>query len=300
MIGHTYIQEYFDKVMNAGNLSHAYLFVGPSRVGKHTCAKELAAKLLGATQEKLDVNPDFKHVKRMRDPKTDKLKKNIDVASIRELKHFLEMSTSGYKVAIIEDAHFMGGAASNALLKTLEEPKSKAVIFLTSVSESKLLPTIVSRCQTLFFERLSEEEMRSLATKEGMDTSLVSLAQGLPGQLVRFADGQVADNYKMDQEVFTKLFGLPYYEKLSLVDEYFGDKTDHISARNRLERVLGSWEFLIEQSLYSTIGVSEEKQELCDTAKLIQIYDKLQIAKQELQNNIHPKLLVESILLAIP
>ncbi|MCB9799057.1 AAA family ATPase [Candidatus Nomurabacteria bacterium] len=301
IIGHKSIIEYFDKVIAAGNLSHAYLLVGPQQVGKSTIAHYLAAKLLHVDEKKLSIHADFSYVAREKDPKTDKTKKNIDIARIRELRHFLELSSEGYKVVVIDGAQHMSSGAANALLKSLEEPKANAVLFLTTPSEHLVLSTIRSRCQKMYVDPVSDDELLTSARENNMDESLVPLARGLPGRFVDFQDEAIRAQTEQSTQAFLNLFGKPYYEKLQLVDEYFGDKTDHIAARDRLVSILNDWEFLIGQHLYSTMGVSaEESAIVCDNATLLKIYDNVQVAKEELQNNIHPKLLVENILLSIP
>ncbi len=96
----------------------------------------------------------------------------IRIAQVRELlnRFALKPHGSGYRVAIIRDAHLMNLEAGNALLKLLEEPPEKSLLLLIANRISDLLPTIVSRCQSIRFRPLSPSTVAEmLAAREGMD-----------------------------------------------------------------------------------------------------------------------------------
>ncbi len=109
----------------------------------------------------------------------------IKVNSIRAIRREASLSTygRGRKVFILLDADGMNDEASNALLKTLEEPPAGTLLILTSTHPEALLPTIVSRCQHLRFGRLTDVEIsRALAQQEGLPAEeaalIASQAQG--------------------------------------------------------------------------------------------------------------------------
>jgi DNA polymerase III subunit delta' len=88
-----------------------------------------------------------------------------------------------YKVALLTDADAMNVEASNAFLKTLEEPTPRTVLILTASRPDRLLPTITSRCQRLRFDALAVEEIeRALTERAGLDPVRAGL-------LARMADG---------------------------------------------------------------------------------------------------------------
>jgi DNA polymerase-3 subunit delta' len=106
----------------------------------------------------------------------------IRVASIRELRMTVAYSpfASGMKCIVIIDAERMNEEASNALLKTLEEPTPRTVIILTSAHPEKLLPTIVSRCQMVRFDPLTELDIVSaLIEREGVEKTQARLVARL-------------------------------------------------------------------------------------------------------------------------
>ncbi len=106
----------------------------------------------------------------------------IKINSIREVRRESSMSTFDRRrrVFIISQADQMGDEASNTLLKTLEEPSGDTMFILTSAHRDSLLPTIVSRCQNVRFDPLTEDDIReALKEREGVDSERASLAARL-------------------------------------------------------------------------------------------------------------------------
>jgi len=105
-------------------------------------------------------------------------------ASVRSLIRFLRLQAfqGRYKVAVVADAHRMSAGAANALLKTLEEPPPRTLVFLTSSNPSALLATIRSRCQRIRFDPYGEDELaavlRALGAGEELAESLARQADG--------------------------------------------------------------------------------------------------------------------------
>ncbi len=121
----------------------------------------------------------------------------IKIAQIRKIKTFLSQKSinSEKKIVLIIDAHLLNEAASNCLLKTLEEPSNGIFILLTS-KLNFLLDTIISRCQIVRFRSISSKQIKSIL-KEYLDTSklkintklkfedLINSANGSPNQLFK-------------------------------------------------------------------------------------------------------------------
>ncbi len=107
--------------------------------------------------------------------------KEIKIDQIREAINFLKLKSEKGKVIIIENAENMNLEASNALLKTLEEPPANTLIILTTSNQNKLLPTIISRTKKIRFKPLSKKdvfEILSLKTDEEKAKSLTLISQG--------------------------------------------------------------------------------------------------------------------------
>lgn len=165
-------------------IGHAYLFYGPRGTGKTTTAR-LIAKLLNCERRRDDEKfrklgepcNDCRHCKEI-DGQNSFDVIEIDAASnrgideIRNLKESIKTSpaSADYKVYIIDEAHMLTGAACNALLKTLEEPPTHAVIVLATTEYEKLPATIISRTQRFIFRKLSKvkimEKLRMIAKAE--------------------------------------------------------------------------------------------------------------------------------------
>ncbi len=296
VIGHKQVFDFFDKVIENGNLSHAYCFVGPDSVGKLTVAKEISAQLLEVSSDKLNITPDFSLVQQIQDEKTGKTKKNISIEQLQALRSFLTGSpfVKKYKIAVIDEAEKMSIGASNALLKTLEEPSINTIIFLITKDESLLPATIQSRCQMVYFHPVSSQDIFNFLFQDGgkFAEEIVKYSYGLPGRAIAWKDDPESfEKYKAERDRFAGLIGKPFYQKLKNVDELFGDKTDHVATRNKLQEVLGIW-----QTMLSSF---EDNLEI-DTNQKVDIYDQILYTIEMLNKNVHPRLLVEQVLLKLP
>jgi len=298
IIGHKRVLDFFEKVKENDNFSHAYCFSGPENVGKFSVAKFLAAQILGVNVNKIFTSTDFYLLEQSIKEKTGKLAKDISIDQVREMISFLSKHSflGGYKVAIINNADLLNTSASNALLKTLEEPGKKTIIILITVDEKKLLPTILSRCQLINFATVSEEIIRDFVLKGDLPTEkqeyIIKYSCGLPGITVKLmSEEDYYDKHLQETQRFDDLFGKFFYEKLKSVEELFGDKSDHIQARNNLLQILNIWQIKLHLSLQDG-KISKEVFE--------KLYNSLKQARNNLGKNIHPRLLVENILLQIP
>lgn len=151
-----HVSEYFNKAVEKGRVSHAYLLAGPAGCGKTGLCLDFARSLFcgegaqpGCQCAQCRSIEHGNHAGvTLYGPQEGK--SIIDIDTIREV-----CSRSHYRrdhtfIAIIEGAERMSNAAANALLKTLEEPAGDFIIILTVASTGNLLPTIVSRCHRLY------------------------------------------------------------------------------------------------------------------------------------------------------
>lgn len=300
IIGHEDIITFFEKATTADKLHHAYLFVGRQHLGKRTVAEALAKKQFGGQEASLETNPDFFLLERVVDKKTGKTKKNISVEQVHELRHFLQGKPFFHKkkIAVIDDAELLSKGAMNALLKTLEEPKGDTIVYLIATDEKALLETIVSRCQTIYFHPVSTKKIESYLLSENIDAHLAArMAEnsvGLPGTAVLWrADDDVYARYTKEVDRCEQLFGQPLYKQLKIVDDLFGKKDDHLATRALLVDILNIWEHVLRKK-YTQESSADMK-----SYDIVQIYNAIERAKKGLVQNIHPRMLVEHILLSL-
>jgi DNA polymerase-3 subunit delta' len=212
----------------AGRLGHAYLFAGPKGMGKYATALALAAKVncLKKGEEGCDCavcrkiaggnHPDVLSVQKPED------KTGISIDQVRDLIGRLEYRSLEARVrfAVIRDAELMPEPAANAFLKTLEEPRPGTVLILTTPMAEALLPTIRSRCQTVFFSAMSHDRLAGiLSRKHGLSEDdarvLAAFGQGSPGRALELGQAfldrrrQVLDLFlgAGDSEGFVKAVG---------------------------------------------------------------------------------------------
>ncbi|OGH74382.1 MAG: hypothetical protein A3G00_04385 [Candidatus Magasanikbacteria bacterium RIFCSPLOWO2_12_FULL_43_12] len=311
IIGHQEALEFFNKVIASNNLSHAYCFIGPEQVGKRTVAEEIAAKLLQTSRERLSRQPDFITTEQSLNEKTGKTRKDITVEQMRELRARLSQHAfaGGYKVALIDDAEKMNIEAANALLKTLEEPSPRTILFLIAIDEDKLPATILSRCQRIYFHPVKKEELEKYLAARGVTKpELASLALGLPGRLIDWLeDEEKFTAYKAEADRFLGMIGQPFFSKLKSVEELFGEKGgDTIMTRENLDSVLGLWQLLVRDISLTASGlVTETARQIKisignQNKNCVALEKQIVEARGLLNQNIHPRLVVENILLNLP
>lgn len=181
-----------------GKLAHAYLFCGPRGVGK-TSAARIFAKTINCASPTADMEPcghcescvSFQEGRSYCIHELDAASNN-GVDDIKALMDQVQIppQIGRYSVYIIDEVHMLTQSAFNAFLKTLEEPPAHAIFILATTEKHKILPTILSRCQTYDFNRISIPDivrnLRDIATKEGIaidDESLHIIARKADGAM---------------------------------------------------------------------------------------------------------------------
>ncbi|HEX4132740.1 MAG TPA: AAA family ATPase [Pirellulales bacterium] len=189
--GHDEVVELFRRAIARGRLASTYLFVGPEGVGKRTFARRLAQALLcrspgsdplepcGRCEPCIQMvagsHPDLLEVARPADRAEIPLRLLIGPPERRMqegLCHDLWQKPlpGSRRIAIIDDADYLNEESANCLLKTLEEPPPKAVVFLIGTSAERQLPTILSRAQLIRFRPLEA----AVVARRLLDSELVS------------------------------------------------------------------------------------------------------------------------------
>ena len=231
-----------ESIIKNKSFANGYIFYGVEGVGKKETALKFIKDIfkesspIGNIEERIIKNnhPDFLIIKpssSLEDQrsKNSRLKKNeseiIKIDKIRNIKNFLGQKSinSDKKIVLIIDAHFLNEAASNCLLKTLEEPNNGIFILLTS-KLNLLLDTIISRCQLIRFRPFSRKHINNIL-KDYLYTSKVNLNKNLKIQdLINSANGspsQLLDNIEiwneLSEELISKL-NFPIKNSLEILE----------------------------------------------------------------------------------
>ena len=242
----------FLDAFTAGRLHSGWLITGPRGVGKATLAWKIATFLLAdepvgmfgdptlavdpehpdARLIQAGAHPRLSLIRRPWDDKTKKLKSEITVDAVRNLKNFFHMSAAdgGRRVVIVDAADELNRNAANAILKELEEPPANATILLVAHQPSRLLPTIRSRCRELRCARLGAEDLQKAMAQAGhpvdQSESLATLAGGSAGDAIRLLNH---DGLPLYAELIKTLDGLPRIDRpaaLRLADACAGRGAD--------------------------------------------------------------------------
>ena len=310
LIGHAHVAEYFSQVLGQGNIAHAYCFSGISHVGKTYVAESIAAKLLACSKDDLLTHADMVYVSQEKHQKTGKTKKYIDIAQIRELNKQVARSPALGKrrVVIINPADIINEAGFNALLKTIEEPRSQTHFFFLAENYDAVPKTIQSRCQHVYFSVPSQTDIAVLQEGESAEEWELKyhIARGLPGLLIEWKEKpEVYQEVKREVARCEQLFFTCFDEKLRKVEDMFGDKTDHISTRKHLGEVIDIWQvvfrYIMKKNIEAQGGMRGLSRDIVCSPKIMkELLDMLDNTKDLLGKNIHPKALFEQLLLHIP
>ncbi|WP_457624272.1 DNA polymerase III subunit delta' [Persephonella sp.] len=192
IIGHEETKKLIRQYLDRNYSSYSFLFEGKDCIGKkmvalltaraYLCEKDYgfgcrecsSCKMADNTiqgiygEETQNPHPDIMVVSPEREIKIDQ---------IRQVINFLKLKKK--KAVIIEKAEKMNVEASNALLKTLEEPPENSLLILTTSNQNRLLPTIVSRCKKIRFRPLKAEEITQILTLKNAEEKLIKTATAL-------------------------------------------------------------------------------------------------------------------------
>ncbi len=199
LVGQTHVTETLQNAIRNNRVAHAYIFSGARGVGKTTAARILAKALnclKGPTPEPCGECDACREI--AAGTSLDVIE--IDAASnrgidqIRELREMVRYApaASRHKVVILDEAHMLTGEASNALLKTLEEPPDRVIFVLATTEPENLEDTIRSRSQHFHFRALTfleiTERLRYIASEEKL-----SIDDGALSVIARMAEGSMRD-----------------------------------------------------------------------------------------------------------
>lgn len=305
-----------ERSLEKQRLAHAYLLTGPKSVGKATLARHFAARLLTDVAN-LDAHPDFIHVKRGLDPKSGKTRAIIALDQIHDIRGKLSRRAllGGWKVCIIDGAQFMNREASNALLKTLEEPQDRTLIILTAPDADSVMPTIMSRCQILPLGRVPTAEIDDALRAGGIDANqsgvIARLADGCPGRAIRYAEeaGALISMKEMRADIL-RMAETDLAERWQAVEKFLPKKHSFQEAGMKAHEFLDLAAELLRDAMLvrhgNPDGVIHKDVEVSirgianDTTKNIEAaVDELYRARRRLAENVGPRTVLQGFVLAL-
>lgn len=303
IVGHAQALEQLRSQVEGHRLAHAYLFVGELGLGKSTAARALAGALL--PEAPLARHPDYWEDDRI---------KPLSINEIRLLPdkppEFHELSLQAFlnlkpavgsrRVALLANVGRLRDQDQSVLLKTLEEPHPHRVIILTtpSLNPFVVLPTVVSRCQRVFFHPVPLPEIEKLLVAKGQEPArarlLAELARGRPGWAMRVAgDQSVIEMHQAWTRRLEEVFGSPADVPLRVAAELDAGQMAWRRTEGEAEDpalfAIASWQIELRKRMLASRGREQGR-----WARLIELsYDTLGYLEQ----NVSPRLALETFLL---
>ena len=243
LVGQPHVTQTLLNALKTGNISHAYLFCGPRGTGKTSTARILA-KAVNCLENGGKGEP-CNNCEMCRAIAEDRAMDviEIDAASnrgiddIRDLREKVNYAPTQArrKVYIIDEFHMLSKDASNALLKTLEEPPPHVVFILATTESHKVLPTILSRCQHFDFHRLGRKDVVAKLT-EVCAVENISIDKQSLNLIARSSTGSLRDAYNLLEQL-TVYFGREI--QLQQVESLLG-LTGDFRAREIVKHIINS------------------------------------------------------------
>src|SRR5512138_2037713 len=240
LIGHEWAVDMLKKHVIQGTTRHAYLFAGPPGVGRRTLALRSAQALncQNPSGPRIQCGEcrSCKQIAAMQHPDLSVIEADAEggtmkVDQIRDARRLLTLKpyAANYRVALFLHFHEANDSASNALLKTLEEAPSYAVLILTADNPEQLLPTIVSRCEVLRLRPLAIHEVQQALEDKGYETRQAKLIAHISGGRFGYARHLLESESLLDERDsrlndLQDLIAASRVEKFSYADKLSKDK----------------------------------------------------------------------------
>lgn len=326
IFGHDGAVNYLKRQCEPGNTRHAYLITGPEGVGRLTLAKAFVKALncqnppaehdfcdtcLACKQIEAEAWPDLSILRPIESAR------DIKIDQVRQMQQSLALAPyqSQWRVVIIPDFQNATVAASNALLKSLEEPPTRAIIILTADARENLLETIASRCGILRLRPMSVADTAQVLQSEldldEDDAKMVAhLAGGRVGTAIHFA--QNSDLLEQYHDTLTQLYdALPETKRARLqyaeaVSKRKGNQRENVSAllsvwltfwRDVMIAHSGAALPIVNLTLSDTVEKIASQLSLAQIEAILKAHEK---GLEQIDANVNSRLVLENILLNTP
>ena len=331
VVGHEEAVALLTRSLEKDMLSHAYLFVGPPRVGKTTLAINLAQAVncLGSSTLRpcgecsqcrriaAGQHPDVQVIDLLPNASGSGIRKEIGIDQVREVQHSANLKPyeGRCRVFIFQEASSLSSEASNALLKLLEEPPESVLFILLTTNGESIFPTVLSRCQRigLSYPPLSSiarqlREVLGIPPQEAMD--LARLSKGRIGWALEAArNPQLVADYTAELERMASLLDDTLEGRFAYAEEVAA-----LFARNpekaleRLRVAIGWWRDLLvlkkgDGEFVANVPAREALQRHAgwiSTPQVVEAIKRSQDTVDCLGANVNPRLALEVLMLSLP
>lgn len=321
LIGHEWAVDMLKKHVIHGTTRHAYLFCGPPGLGRRTLALRFAQALNCPTPSETGLPcgtcRDCKQIEAMQHAdltviQADSEGGTLKVDQIRDSRKSLTLKPymSKFRVALFLRFQEANDNAANALLKTLEEAPSYAVLILTADNPEQLLPTIVSRCEVLRLRPLSVQEVQKGLENRGIEKGRARLIAHISSGRFGYALCLVEDDALLDkrEERLNDLLTLlpaSRVEKFKYAEQLSKDKD---SMRQAILFWLSYWRDVMLRTAQAetplvNVDRNVEIEGLAgqlDLSAARKVVERLENALEQMEKNVNPRLLAEVLLLDLP
>ncbi len=189
VLGHDDIAKGLVQSVRTKNLASAYIFSGPTGVGKKIIALGVAQELLCEKIPACGICPSCSKIENFQHEEVKFIEPDglqIKIQQAREILNFLSLQKLGRaRIIILNDAHSLNPQSANLLLKTLEDPPADTHFFLITHLEKSILPTIRSRTQIIRFPVLDRKSVKKLTSAADW---MITASQGRMDILEQFQD----------------------------------------------------------------------------------------------------------------
>lgn len=321
LIGHEWAVDMLKKHVIYGTTRHAYLFAGPPGLGRRTLALRFAQALNCPTPAEAGVPcgecRDCRQIAAMQHADLSVVQAEaqggtLKVDQVREVRRTITLKPyqAKYRVALFLRFQEANDNAANALLKTLEEAPSYAVLILTADNPEQLLPTIVSRCEVLKLRPLRVDEVQRALESRGVDADQARLVAHISGGRFGYALHLIEDPSLLEErqerlDDLQSLISASRVEKFAYADKLSRDKD---SMRQTVLIWLSYWRDVMLRSARaeaSLVNVDRnvEIEDLAGQLELSRartVVSGLEDVLEKMEKNVNSRLLAEVLLLDLP
>ena len=262
LVGHDWAVKLLKHHIEDERMRHAYLFVGPESVGKRTLANRFAQALSCEQADppgeicgecracRLVSEEAFPDLEVIRPEPT------IQVDDVRALQRRLALAPyeGPWRIALLENFHNASISASNAMLKTLEEPPDQVVLLLTASAQELLLPTVVSRCEVIPLRGVATSTIVAALEDRHVEPEraqmLATLSERRPGRAIRWeSDPDLLERRSEALAQLTEAIGMDISGRFTLAERIVG-RGKIVVQRRRVRKTLEAWLSIWRDLLY--------------------------------------------------